>query len=90
MGKMDILVNILNKGLNQTPSKIIDYNISGSYILNIGDDGNVSNISDRIYPNNVDSIKNGMKYAIQSKKYLQKATLTYTGQSLKDYISLIK
>jgi len=90
MKKMNILINILNKGLHQTPSKIIDYNISGSYIINIGEVGTVSNIYDVICPNNVDAIKEAIKYAIQSKKYLQKTTFSSSRQNLRDYISLIE
>jgi len=36
MARMDVLVNLLNKGLNQFPSKLIDYKLAGSRILNIG------------------------------------------------------
>ncbi len=36
MSKMDILINILNKGLHQFPSKLIDYQIAGAPVLNIG------------------------------------------------------
>lgn len=68
----DILINIENEGLKQKPSKLIDYDYSGSYVLNIGNTfpGNGMNSI-----NSTDSINKAFIEILQKKLYKNKVKI---------------
>ena len=70
MRKCDILINIENNGLNQIPSKVIDYKISTSLILNISAE-NKCKINHN-FKNEQNQIYKSLKNIINNNKYKQK------------------
>ena len=83
MSRADILINIENDGLNQIPSKVIDYQLSKSLVYNISD-SNKCNLKFNS-KNDCDSIYIGLKQIIDNKHYIHK-----TNYNLKNRISLYK
>lgn len=70
MSRADILINIENDGLNQVPSKVIDYQLSKSLVYNISNN-NKCNLKFNS-KNEFESIYNGLKQIINSQYYLHK------------------
>ena len=83
MSRTDILVNIENDGLNQIPSKVIDYQLSKSLVYNISN-SNKCNLKYNS-KNEFESIYNGLKHIIKTQDYLCK-----TNYNLNDRISSYK
>lgn len=83
MSRADILINIENDGLNQIPSKVIDYKLSKSLVYNIS---NANNCNIKFNSKNEsESIYNGIKKIINNKYYLNK-----TDYNLNDRINSYK
>lgn len=90
MEKMDILINILNTGLNQIPSKIIEYRMSESFILNIGDFKFINNnklIGDYCLNDKTD-IENKLKFIIKNNLYKNPIFYDLNESRYKEYLKL--